>query len=921
MTIKAPYITHLLFFCFSINLLFASEPLEVQNLQCEMLFNPIGIDATAPRFSWKISAEGRAIKQVAYQIIVSTSEAKLSIDDGDVWNSGKVDSDKSILVSYKGRKLNSRQQCFWKVKVWINNGTAACSKRAYFSMGFLQPTDWKAKWIGLDRAFPWDSVTKFSRLSARYFRKEFYSVSKIKKATVYISGLGLYELYINGNIIGDQVLAPSPTDYSKTIKYNTFDVTSQLNQGKNTIGTVLGNGRFFTMRQNYKPQKWHTFGFPKMIVQLEIQYNDGTLKIFKSDQTWKVTADGPIRTNNEYDGEEYNAMKELNGWNKNGYNDSKWISAELVKAPGGVLEAQMNPNMQILDYVHPVSIKQMNGKRYILDMGQNMAGWVKIKVYGNKGNRITLRYAESLKPNGELYTANLRDAKVTDVYTLKGGGVETWSPRFVFHGFRYVEVEGYPGTPSLTDFVGEVIYDNMKTIGSLETSNEIINKVHKNAFWGIRSNYKGMPIDCPQRNERQPWLGDRTTGAYGESFLFSNAKLYSKWLDDIADAQTAEGSIPDVAPNFWYYYKDNMTWPGAYLKIADMLYRQFGDNKPILKHYTSMKKWMGYMKRKYLTTAYIMTKDSYGDWCVPPESPELIHSKDSARITDPKLLATAYYYHLLQVMKGFALLSNRTADVNEFETEAMKVKGAFNKTFYNQATGRYSNNTVTANLLPLAFKIAPESESEKIFRNITDKIVVQNYTHISTGVVGTQWIMRWLTYFNRPDLAYKLASNTTYPSWGYMVKNGATTIWELWNGNTADPAMNSQNHVMLLGDLLIWMYEDLAGIRSDSSAVAFKTTIMKPAFNCGLNYVNSSYQSPYGQIKSDWKKQENGLSWNIDIPANSEAIIYLPAISDQLVKESGKNLKEVKGIELIRVEVDNVVIKIGSGKYSFTVNK
>jgi alpha-L-rhamnosidase len=915
------YILIILLWCISPKKLYAFDVLHINNLQCEMLTNPQGIDVSTPRFSWQISAEGRGIKQIGYELLVASSETKLANNEGDIWNSGKISSDQSILVPYGGIKLNSRQQCFWKVKLWINNGEEASSSAARFSMGLLQPSDWRAKWIGLDRAFPWDSVSRFARLSARFFRREISAPKKIKKATVYIAGLGLYELYVNGKKIGDQVLAPSPTDYSKTVHYNTFDVTEALKKGKNTIGTVLGNGRFFTMRQNYKPQKWHNFGFPKMIFQLEIQYEDGSSEIVGSDKTWKVTADGPIRTDNEYDGEEYDGTKELTGWDNNDYDDSKWLKVQLVKAPTGSLVAQMNPNMKVMDRVKPIGLKQLAKGKYILDMGQNMAGWLKMNVRGPKGTVIILKYAESLKANGELYTANLRDAKVTDVYTLKGGEVETWSPRFVFHGFRYVEIDGYPGVPKLDDFVGEVIYDDMKTTGSLETSNDIINQVHRNAYWGIRSNYKGMPIDCPQRNERQPWLGDRTTGAYGESFIFDNSKLYSKWLDDIADAQTAEGSIPDVAPNFWYYYKDNMTWPGAYLTIADMLYRQYGDNKPIYKHYASMKKWIGYMKSKYLTSSYIMTKDSYGDWCVPPESPELIHSKDSNRITDPKLLATAYYYYLLQVMKGFAVISGHNADVQEYEDEAIKVKTAFNKTFYNTSKGEYSNNTVTANLLPLAFNITPKEESERVFRNITDKIVVQNNSHISTGVVGTQWIMRCLTYFNRADLAYKLASNTTYPSWGYMVKNGATTIWELWNGNTADPAMNSQNHVMLLGDLLIWMYEDLAGIRSDSTSVAFKTTIMKPSFNSGLEYVNASHQTPYGLVKSYWKREQNTFNWDIDIPCNTGAIIYLPTNSIREVMESGNPLEKVKDLELLKVEKTNIIVKAGSGHYSFRVKK
>lgn len=905
-----------LLFCSAASKAFAV--VSIDNLKCEMLVNPIGIDASKPRFSWQYNTEERGLKQLAYQVIVATSPEKLAREEGDLWNSGKVNSDQSIQVAYAGQPLQSRQEGYWKVKVWTNHGQESWSKSASFRIGLLQPSDWKAKWIGLERAFPWDSVSKFARLSARYFRKEFRAAKQVKRATVYLSGLGLYELYVNGQKIGDQVLAPGPTDYSKTILYNTFDVTSQVKQGANAIATVLGNGRFFTMRQNYKPQKWHNFGFPRLLLQMEVEYTDGSKQLVVSNATWNVTADGPIRTNNEYDGEEYDATKEFRGWNKPGFKSDKWLNAELVKAPGGVLKAQMNANMKVMERIKPLTIKKRSSNQFILDMGQNMAGWIRMQVNGKRGDKVTLRFAESLQPNGELYVANLRDAQVTDVYTLKGGAKESWAPTFVFHGFRYVEINNYPGIPALDDFTGEVVYDDMLTTGSLQTSNAVINQIHKNAYWGIRSNYKGMPIDCPQRNERQPWLGDRTIGAYGESFLFDNGKLYAKWLDDIADAQTPEGSIPDVAPNFWYYYKDNMTWPGAFLTIADMLYRQYGDLQPIRKHYPAMKKWMGYMKSKYMTPGFLVTKDSYGDWCVPPESPELIHSKDSTRITDPQLLATAYYYYFLQVMQHFARLANHSEDIGGYAAEAEKVKVSFHNRFYDKSKGQYSNNTVTANLLPLAFNLVPEGDREKVFQNITHKIEVESQGHISTGVVGTQWLMRWLTKYGRADIAYQLASITSYPSWGYMVDHGATTIWELWNGNTANPAMNSQNHVMLLGDLLIWMYENLGGIRSDSSEVAFKKIIMQPSFVNQLGSVNVTYQSPYGRISSQWKKTESLLEWNILVPANTTALVYIPVLSADAVKESGKTVTGREGVKFLRMEGGSAVFEVGSGLYSFT---
>jgi len=699
-----------IFTCFICNAAVAA--VDVTDLRCEMLYNPQGIGTTHPRLSWQITSDQRNTVQIAYEIIVASSKQKLERNEGDLWDSRKTISDKSIMVNYAGKPLISRSQCYWKVRVWTNKGISEWSNQpANWSVGLLNPNDWQAKWIGYEHGFPWDSVSKFSRLSARYYRKQFQTTQLIKKATVYIVGLGHYELFINGKTIGDQVLAEAPTDYTQSVLYNTFDVTDDIQKGDNVIGTVLGNGRFFTMRPKYKPKKIKEFGFPRLLLQIEITYQDGNKKTIVSDDSWKFTADGPIRTNNEYDGEEYDAIKELKGWNKTGYDDSNWIKPELVESLGGKIEAQMDAPIRIMDTVKPISISQLKPGTWIMDMGQDMAGWVQMKVKGNRGDKVTLRYAETLKPEGDLYTANLRDAKATDVYTLKGGDEEIWHPVFVYHGFRYVEITGFPGTPTLNNFIGQVVYDDMANTGQFETSNTLINQIYHNAYWGIRSDYKGMPVDCPQRNERMPWLGDRAIGSLGESFVFDNENLYAKWLDDIEQSQKSDGSIPDVAPAYWNYYSDNMTWPGTYILIADMLYNQFADKAPIEKHYASMKKWLGYMRQKY-DKNNLMTKDKYGDWCVPPESPELIHSRDSSRNTNGELIATAYYYRMLCLMQNFAKLLNKPADVQSFSTLALKAKNAFNQKYLNKKTLRYDNNTVTANLLPLYFGMVPDPYSK-----------------------------------------------------------------------------------------------------------------------------------------------------------------------------------------------------------------
>ena len=896
----------------------AQSDIKLHHLQCEMLTNPLGIDVLQPRLSWQIITNETEVEQTKYQVLVASSAEKLKNNNADLWDSGKVSSNASMNITYSGRKLKSKDEAYWKVKVWTNKGETKWSETAHWSMGILTYADWKStRWIGYNQLFPGDSVSQFSKLSARYIRKQIDVKKQVKNAKVYIMGMGLYEFYINGEKIGNQVLAPVPTDYTKNVKYNVFDVTSQLKKGENVLGTILGNGRFFAMRQEYKPYKIKSFGFPKMALQLDVEYEDGSKETIKTDETWKFTPNGPIRANNEYDGEVYDARKEMPHWNQVGFDDSNWLNLTWVEEPGGFPEAQMTPNMQVMDEVKPISITATKKGTYILDMGQNMVGWLQLKVKGNRGDTITMKFAESLKADGALYIANLRDARVTDTYILKGDGEEIWEPKFVYHGFRFVEISGFKTKPTLDNFLGKVVYDDMETTGTFDCSNPTMNQIFKNAYWGIRGNYKGMPIDCPQRNERQPWLGDRTTGAYGESFLFDNQTLYAKWLDDIKFSQTLDGGIPDVAPAFWRYYGDGVTWQGAYIKVADMLYKQFADESVIKNHYPYMKKWMDYVEANYLKNDLI-AKDKYGDWCVPPESLEIIRSQDPTRLTDGEVLSSTFYYHLLQTMKKFATIVGADKnDIVHYDDLSKRIKTAFNKKYLNK-NYTYANNTVTANVLPLAFGMVPDDLKNEVFKNLTHEVEVVKNGHISTGVVGTQFLMRTLTDFGRGDLAYKLASNKTYPSWGYMVENGATTIWELWNGNTADPEMNSQNHVMLLGDLLVWYYENMAGIKSSEAHPGFKQIIMKPDFNAGLSYVNASYKSSYGTIKSHWKKSKNNLSWSIAIPANTSALVYLPTTNaskvsinkDRLDKDS-KNYKK---------EANKLVLELKSGTYSIHVN-
>ncbi|HEY1661648.1 MAG TPA: family 78 glycoside hydrolase catalytic domain [Verrucomicrobiae bacterium] len=765
-----------------------------------------------------------------------------------------------------------------------------------------------AKKIGPVGMAPWGNVrVSEPRIQpARYLRTKFSVGKKIARATASFSGLGLSELYLNGAKVGDAVLSPGFAQYNVRAYYVTYDVTKALRQGKNALGVILGNGRFYADRSHVYSGTV-SFGWPKLLLNLRIEYADGTTSEIVSDGSWKLSLDGPITANNDYDGESYDARKELTGWNLPGFVDADWQTPQLVAAPCDNISAQMQEPIRVTGTLKPVSVHEISPGVYIYDMGQNMVGWCRLKVSGPAGTTVTLRHAETLKPDGELYLANLRGAKATDTYTLKGQGTEIWEPRFVTHGFRYVEVTGYPGTPELGSLEGCVVNDDLRVNGDFETSNPLINKIYHAIVWGVRGNYRSIPTDCPQRDERQGWLGDRSEESRGETFMFDNSDLYADWLQDMQDAQRSSGSMPDIAPTYWPTFSDNVSWPSSGVIIPEMLYEQYGDTRIIARHYDSAKKWMDFMGR-YVTNG-IISRDQYGDWCVPPEDLTLIHSQDTNRITDKTLIATSYFYHDCKLMENYAAMLGRGDDAEQFDELAKQLKAAFNDKFLDRDKGQYSNGTQTSCVLPLAFGMVPDDMHEMIFSHLVDKIENESHGHIGTGLIGGQYLMRTLTENGREDLAYTIASQKDYPGWGYMIGHGATTIWELWNGNTADPTMNSGNHVMLVGDLVIWFYEDLAGIKCDPVTPGFKHIIMHPMPVGDLTYVKASHLSPYGLIASEWRRDGAVFDWRIQVPMNTTATVYVPATSPQNVQAGD--------MKPVRFEDGFAIFEVGSGKYHF----
>ncbi|MBQ9417158.1 MAG: glycoside hydrolase family 78 protein [Bacteroidales bacterium] len=866
------------------------EKVKLVSPTVEQQTKPMALATAEPRFSWKYEAKVNDVHQVAYRIVVATTEDKAKQGEADLWDSQLQASSQMAYIPYAGTALHSRDKAYWKVYSTLVYGPAADTLRLEssvqsFEISLLAPSDWQAQWIGHD--FDDDVLVEHTRVAARYLRKAFTLDRKVASARIYIAGLGSYSLYLNGTEVApEELLKPALSDYRKRVYVNTYDVTSLLAQGDNAIGVTLAGGRFTAMRQReggYPPNTMVHFGTPRLIAQLEITFADGTTQTIATDPTWKITNRGPIRTSNEFDGETYDARMELTGWNQASYNDADWLQAEAIEASLGSLEAQSNPNIEVQDHLTPIALFQKDGKWY-LDMGQNMVGYLNIKFKGQQpGDTLTLRFAETLTPDSLLYMDNIRSAEVTDRYIAATANGQ-WHPMFVYHGFRFVEISGLRTTPKPADFEGLVFYDRMTTTGTFQSSNEVVNAIYRNAYWGIRGNYRSMPTDCPQRDERMGWLGDRTTGSLGESYMFGNHQLYAKWLTDIADCQLESGAVCDVAPAYWPIYSNSMTWPGTFIAVADMLYTRFGDSRPIQRHYTAMKRWLDFMADRYMKDDLLM-KDTYGDWCMPPESLELIHSRDTNRITKAPVISTPHYCYLASRMAAFADMLGQADDARRYREQAARSAEAFNARYFNQQEGRYDNNTVTANILPIAFGLVPEGSTDAVFANIVDKTENECGGHVSTGVIGIQHLMRTLTEHGRGDLALRLASDTTYPSWGYMQRQGATTIWELWNGNTANPAMNSGNHVMLLGDLLVWEYEYLAGIRP--LAPGYTQIALKPYPIEGLDHVSASYESVAGTIRSEWTRKGNRFEWTFTIPANTTAEVSLPSASGYTTQTLG----------------------------------
>lgn len=889
-----------------------STPPPPFNLRCEYLVNPVGIDIPLPRFSWMLRHRERGRLQSAYRIIVSSSLMAAENLIGDVWDSGKVASDQSTNVEYGGGELESRCRYYWRVKWWDDTGRESpFSEIAFFETGILNQEEWKAKWIS----------------GGRLLRREFMIEGEVSRARAYICGLGYYEFWINGVRVGDRVLDPPWTDYEKLALYTVYDVTDYIRRGRNAVAVMLGNGRY-SPRHEWKIKgvqvKRYERAEPKLLAEIWVWLEDGREAVIVTDGEWRVS-DGPILFDDIYDGEVYDARLEEAGFDRPGFDDSGWRKASITAPPCEQLRSSAtSPPIRRVRLLPPRKILNPRPDVYVFDFGQNFSGWVRLRVAGERGREVRLRYAELLSEDGELNTAPNRAAKSTDVYILKGDGVEEYEPRFTYHGFRYVELTGYPGTPTLDTLTGVEVHTDVEPVGGFSCSNQLLNDIHRIIVWSIMSNLMGVPTDCPQRDERLGWMGDAQLVAEAAIFNFDMAAFYNKWLRDMRLAQAEDGSVPDVVPPYWLTYPADPAWGSACTIIPWLLYLYYGDSRVLEENYEMMRRWVEFLSSKAENNIVRLSK--YGDWCRPGfiTSPE----------TPGELVSTWYYYYSVKILADAAKVLGKTSDWRRYSSLAEEIRDAFNREFLRD--GRYgvvrpSSQTAplssqTSNILPLALGMAPEAEASRILENLLEDIAQRRDYHPATGIIGTRYLLETLSKYGHTETAYKVVSQTSYPSWGYMIREGATTLWERWELLTGG-GMNSHNHAMF-GSIDSWFYKVLAGINADEHEPGFKKIVIKPHLPIGLNHASASIYTLRGPVYTSWQRIDGKLYIEVSIPTNSTGVIWLPVkdFPNPVVYEGrspvwqdGVYVPGVEGIRSARMENDYIVLETGSGFYRFEI--
>jgi alpha-L-rhamnosidase len=860
------------------------------DLRCEYLAHPLGVDVPGPRLSWTLWSDERGQRQTAYRILVASTPELLEQDRADTWDTGKVDSDRTCHVVYGGKPLRSLQRCYWKVQVWDRYGQPSdWSEVSCWEMGMLSPDGWQAKWIRAPIAEP-----------APLFRKEFAVWSGLQRARALICGLGYYELYLNGKRIGEQVLDPAQTDYERRAFYVVHDVTDALREGINCVGVMLGNGWF------HQAIVWGgmSYGEPVLLLQLILEYEDGRVETVCTDESWKTTP-GPVLKNNVYAGEEYDGRREIPGWNEPGLDDSRWQSVRVVPAPTQSLQSQLMPPIKRTRVFPPAALTSPQPGVWIYDMGQNFAGWVKLKVSAPAGTTITLRFAEELYPDGTLNPESTgvfaTTVVQTDRYTCKGVGVELWEPRFTYHGFRYVEMTGYPITPTLDMLEAVVVHTAVPPAGTFECSDEMLNRIHRTALWTEISNLHSIPTDCPHR-ERCGWLGDAHVSAEMTIYNFEMAPFWTKYLEDIETSLTEKGLPTFVAPGKRKIGEASPDWGTAVVQIPWYLYLYYGDTRVLECYYATMKRWVEHLLS--ISEGYIVSA-GLGDWCAPGSVPGN---------TPIPITSTAVFYLDAMLMHKIATVLGKDEDAVWFGALARNIRQAFIERFYDASNRTFG--TQAADALALAWGLVPEGEEQAIADSLARDVMEKHGGHHSTGIMGSRHLYWALSEYGHGDVAMKILHQLDYPSIGHLFSLGATTLWECWGEPDIDQqeGPRSANHPMQ-GGFDAWFFYGVAGILPSEPGVGFKRIMFKPQLLPGLRWARATYRSMHGLITSHWRREGERLLWDITVPPNTTATVYLPAADAAAVTESGQPLESVPEIQVVGRQGDYVVLEVASGRY------
>jgi len=847
--------------------------MKAVDLKCEYLTNPLGLDERAPRLSWRLESPSHGARQTAYRLVAASTMDRFAAPD--LWDTGVVKTDRCLDLVYAGKPLTSRQPVCWRVQVWDERGKAsAWSDAACFEMGLLQPSDWTAAWIGR----PLES--REGSQPCPYLRRAFNLSGKPARARLYVTARGVFEAYLNGRRIGNDAFAPGWTEYKKRIPYHVYDVTDLLQAGDNALGATLGDGwyaGYLVWAKNH-----FLYGDQlSLLAQLEIDHTDGRRETIGSGPEWK-TSFGPILTSDIYNGETYDARRELPGWAVPAFDDAAWAPASVFPAPEAALVARRTLPVRKQEELPTLTQTEPTFGVHVFDLGQNMVGWARIKLRAPAGQVVTIRYGEMLQDDGTLYTANLRSAKCTDSYTCKGDGEETFEPHFTFHGFRYVELTGVTEKPVPSDVTGVVLHSEIPQTGTFECSNALVNRLQKNIEWGQKGNFLEVPTDCPQRDERLGWTGDAQVFIRTACFNRDVAAFFTKWGIDMIDAQHEDGALPHVVPDA---IRDGgrgcAAWADAAVIIPWTVYLCYGDIRMLERQYDSMVKWIEWRNRG--SRNLINASACFGDWLAI----DIAENSAGKSPTPRDLIATAYFARTTEIVAQAAALLGRRKDAVRYRTLANRVKAAFNREFVSPS-GRVVGDTQTGYLLALGFDLLPKAKQAHAVEQLVRDIEAHG-CHLSTGFVGTPLLAPVLSRFGRTDVAYKLLLQQTYPSWIYSILQGATTMWERWNSYTkdrgfGDVGMNSFNHYAY-GAIGEWLYNTVAGIELDETKPGYKHLVIRPQPPKSskddkggetLSWVKAELMTRYGKAACSWKRTGSRLAVKVTIPPNTTATVILP---------------------------------------------